>query len=128
MAFPEIRLCSHALNSLSNLTKAEKDIVEDLLSPMKNLPLLWQVWNSLVNGSAKGQQRSAFNLLENEGYQENIKILLQQVVIEAALLLIPDCQTIVNASKGKPNCSLMNFIYKSLPYQRKELVKILSSR
>ena len=103
MAFPEIRLCSHALNSLSNLTKAEKDIVEDLLSPMKNLPLLWQVWNSLVNGSAKSQQRSAFNLLENEGYQENIKILLQQVVIEAALLLIPDCQTIVNASKGKPN-------------------------
>ena len=123
MAFPEIRLCSHALNSLSNLTKAEKDIVEDLLSPMKNLPLLWQVWNSLVNGSAKGQQRSAFNLLENEGYQENIKILLQQVVIEAALLLTPDCLTIVNASKGKPISSLMISIY-----ERKELVKILSPR
>ena len=83
-------MCSHALNSLSNLTKAEKDRIEILLSPMKTLPRLWEVWTELVKNTTK-QRASAFILLENEGHDENIKELLQQIVIEAALLLAPKC-------------------------------------
>ena len=82
-------MCSHALNSLSNLTKAEKDRIEILLSPMKTLPRLWEVWTELVKNTT--EQRAAFILLENEGHDENIKELLQQIVIEAALLLAPKC-------------------------------------
>ena len=87
--FPEIQVCSHALNLLSNLTKAEKDRIEILLSPMKTLPRLWEVWTELVKNTT--EQRAAFILLENEGHDENIKELLQQIVIEAALLLAPKC-------------------------------------
>lgn len=83
-------MCSHALNSLSNLTKAEKDRIEILLSPMKTLPRLWEVWTELVKNTTE-QRASAFILLENEGHDENIKELLQQIVIEAALLLAPKC-------------------------------------
>ena len=72
------------------MTKAEKDRIEILLSPMKTLPRLWEVWTELVKNTTE-QRASAFILLENEGHDENIKELLQQIVIEAALLLAPKC-------------------------------------
>ena len=89
LAFPDITVCNLALNSLSGLSQAQKGRVEKLLSPMKAIPQMWDVWLDLVNGT---QPSSAFNVFENRFSNASLKALLQQIVIEAILTLAPSCE------------------------------------
>lgn len=61
---------------------------------------LWNVWEELIQG-----YQTAFVPLENL-YPNNasVKVLLQQIVIEAALLLAPPCNTTIQSlDNGKIN-------------------------
>ena len=61
---------------------------------------LWNVWEELIQG-----YQTAFVPLENL-YPNNasVKALLQQIVIEAALLLAPPCNTTIQSlDNGKIN-------------------------
>ena len=64
---------------------------------------LWNVWEELIQG-----YQTAFVPLENL-YPNNasVKVLLQQIVIEAALLLAPPCNTTIQSlDNGKINGDL----------------------
>ena len=64
-----------------------------------NLAPLWMVWEQLILG-----QEQALNPLENLYQNASIKALLQQIVIEAALLLAPPCNTTIQSlDNGKIN-------------------------
>ena len=76
--------------------------MEARLSPMRTFRLasLWNVWEQLIGG-----YQTAFVPLENL-YRNNasVKALLQQIVIEAALLLAPPCNTTIQSlDNGKIN-------------------------
>lgn len=91
LAFPDITVCNLPLSALAaGLSQAQKGRVEKLLSPMKAVPQMWDVWLDLVNGSAEARP-AAFNVFENKFSNASVKALLQQIVLEAILAMAPPC-------------------------------------